>query len=147
MQGRTDDAIELAGQRLFAGAIEDVLASHPDVAECAVIGVKDTGSSRLPLAFVVLERNLVRDISALESELDARVRERIGAVAALARICVVEKLPRTRDGSVPRGILRKIADGEPWRTPPDLEDPSALDALRSALARQAPRGEGVRIRR
>jgi len=88
---------------------------------------------------VVLERNAVRDPPALEAELVACVREHIGAVAALGRICVVEKLPKTRSGSVPRGTLRKIADGEPWRTPPGLEDPSALDALRAALARLAPR--------
>ena len=135
--GRTDDAIALAGQRIFAGAIEDVLAAHPDVAECAVVGVRDTRKNPLLLAFVVLERNAVRDPPALEAELVACVREHIGAVAALGRICVVEKLPKTRSGSVPRGALRKIAEGEPWRTPPGLEDPSALDALRAALARLA----------
>jgi len=137
--GRTHDVIEVAGQRVFAGAIEEVLAAHPDVAECAVIGMSDTRKGHLLLAFVVLERGVARDAPALEAELVARVRERIGAVAALERICVVEKLPKTRAGSVPRSTLRKIADGEPWRTPAGLEDPSALAALRAALARLAPR--------
>jgi len=133
--GRTDDVIEVAGQRLFADALEEALASHPAVSECAVIGVRDTRGGQLPLALVVLDPGAGRDVPALEAELAACVREQLGAAAACERICFVERLPRTRAGSVPRATLRKIADGEPWRTPPTLEDPRALEEVRAALAR------------
>ncbi len=137
VSGRTQDAIEVSGQRVFPEAIEAAIAEHPEVAECAVVGVRDPHGGQLPLAFVVLEPEAGRDLSVLEADWLARVRARV-AVAQL-RFCVVAKLPRTRAGNLPRSLLRKIADGEPWRTPATLEDPSALAALCAALTRLPPR--------
>jgi propionyl-CoA synthetase len=140
VMGRTDDVINVAGHRLSTGAIEEVLASHPDVAECAVIGPRDELKGQLPLGFVVLKRGAARDVASLEAELVASVRERIGPVAAFKRVCVVERLPKTRSGKVLRGTMRRIADGEPWRTPPTIEDPAALDEIRQAFEALAARG-------
>jgi len=133
VMSRTDDVINVAGHRLSTGAIEEVLASHPDVAECAVIGVRDELKGQLPLGLVVLKQGVRRDPGELAAELVARVRERIGPVAAFKRVCAVERLPKTRSGKVLRSTMRRIADGEPWRTPPTIEDPSALDEIRAAL--------------
>jgi propionyl-CoA synthetase len=135
VMGRTDDVINVAGHRLATGAIEEVLAGHPDVAECAVIGARDALKGQLPLGFAVLKRGVAREPAEVETELVARVRERIGPVAAFKRVCVVEKLPKTRSGKLLRGTMRRIADGEPWRTPPTIEDASALDEIRRALER------------
>ena len=135
VMGRTDDVINVAGHRLSTGAIEEVLAGHTDVAECAVIGARDALKGQLPLGFVVLKQGVVREAGELEAELVARVREQIGPVAAFKRVCVVGKLPKTRSGKLLRGTLRKIVDGEPWRTPATIEDPSALDEIRAAIAR------------
>jgi propionyl-CoA synthetase len=137
VMGRTDDVINVAGHRLSTGAIEEVLASHPDVAECAVIGPRDAVKGQLPLGFVVLKRGATREAAALEAELVASVRERIGPVAAFKRVCVVERLPKTRSGKVLRSTMRRIADGEPWRTPPTIEDPSSLEEIRQALEKLA----------
>jgi propionyl-CoA synthetase len=135
VMGRTDDVINVAGHRLSTGAIEEVLAGHPDVAECAVIGARDALKGQLPLGFVVLKQGVVREAGELEAELVACVREQIGPVAAFKRVCVVARLPKTRSGKLLRGTLRKIVDGDPWRTPPTIEDPAALDEIRAAIAR------------
>jgi propionyl-CoA synthetase len=133
IMGRTDDIISVAGHRLSTGALEEVLASHPDVAECAVCGVADALKGQLPLGFVVLNAGAERDADELERELVALVRERIGPVAAFKQALVVPRLPKTRSGKVLRGTLRSIADGESYRTPPTIDDPAALDEIREAL--------------
>jgi propionyl-CoA synthetase len=133
IMGRTDDVINVAGHRLSTGAIEEVLASHPDVAECAVIGVADALKGRVPVGFAVLNAGAERDADEVVAELVARVRDRIGPVASFRRACVVSRLPKTRSGKILRGTMRKIADAEAYRTPPTIEDPAALDEIRVAL--------------
>jgi propionyl-CoA synthetase len=124
----------VAGHRLSTGAIEEVLAGHPDVAECAVIGPKDALKGQAPVGLVVLNAGVARPEAEVVRELVERVRERIGPVAAFGRACVVERLPKTRSGKILRGTMRKIADGEPWTTPPTIDDPASLGEVRSALA-------------
>ena len=133
VMSRTDDIINVAGHRLSTGAMEEELGLHPDVAECAVTGVADELKGQVPLGFVVLNAGVERDDEELEAELVARVREKIGPVAALKQVCVVERLPKTRSGKVLRGTMRKIADSEPYRTPPTIDDPAILDEIREAL--------------
>jgi propionyl-CoA synthetase len=133
IMSRTDDIINVAGHRLSTGAMEEVLAEHPDVAECAVTGVADALKGQVPLGFVVLNAGAARDPAEIEAELVATVRERIGPVAAFKQACVVPRLPKTRSGKVLRGTIRKIADGEPWRVPPTIDDPAILDEITEAL--------------
>jgi propionyl-CoA synthetase len=133
VMARTDDIINVAGHRLSTGAIEEVLASHPDVAECAVIGVKDPLKGQLPVGFVVLNAGAARVEEEVVAELVARVRERIGPVACFRQACVVTQLPKTRSGKILRGTMRRIADAEAYRTPPTIDDPAALDEIRRAL--------------
>jgi propionyl-CoA synthetase len=133
VMSRTDDVINVAGHRLSTGALEEVLVSHPDVAECAVIGVRDALKGQLPVGLVVLNAGAERAEPEVEAELVARVRERIGAVASFKRARVVGRLPKTRSGKILRGTMRRIADGEPWSTPPTIDDPGALDEIRAAL--------------
>ncbi len=135
VMSRTDDVINVAGHRLSTGAIEEVLASHPDVAECAVIGAKDELKGQLPIGLVVLKSGVAREEPELVAELVARVREQIGPVAAFKRACVVPRLPKTRSGKVLRGTMRRIADSEPWRTPATIDDPESLAEIRAALER------------
>jgi propionyl-CoA synthetase len=134
IMSRTDDVINVAGHRLSTGAIEEVLAGHPDVAECAVIGVADALKGQLPLGLVVLKAGAGRDPTELSAELVARVRETIGPVAAFKRACVVPRLPKTRSGKVLRGTMRRIADGEDWRMPATIDDPAILDEVAEAFA-------------
>jgi propionyl-CoA synthetase len=133
VMGRTDDVINVAGHRLSTGAIEEAISGHPDVAECAVIGVKDSLKGELPLAFLALNAGVEADPKVLVAEVVARVREQIGPVAAFKQACVVSRLPKTRSGKILRGTMRKIADSEAYRTPPTIEDPSSLDEIRIAL--------------
>jgi propionyl-CoA synthetase len=133
VMARTDDVINVAGHRLSTGAIEEVIAHHPNVAECAVIGVKDALKGELPLAFLVLNAGIDADPENLVTDVVARVREQIGPVAAFKQACVVKQLPKTRSGKILRGTMRKIADSEAYRTPPTIEDPSSLDEIRGAL--------------
>jgi propionyl-CoA synthetase len=135
VMSRTDDIINVAGHRLSTGAMEEVLASHPDVAECAVTGVADALKGQVPLGFAVLNEDCRRPHPEIVAELVARVRERIGPVASFKRACVVTRLPKTRSGKVLRGTIRRIADGEPYRTPPTIDDPASLDEIREALSR------------
>jgi propionyl-CoA synthetase len=135
IMSRTDDIINVAGHRLSTGALEEVLAGHPDVAECAVVGVKDGLKGQVPLGLVVLNAGVERGEDAIVPELVSRVRETIGPVAAFKQACLVDRLPKTRSGKVLRGTMRKIADGEPWRTPPTIDDPAILDEIRVALER------------
>jgi propionyl-CoA synthetase len=133
IMARTDDIINVAGHRLSTGAMEEVIAGHPDVAECAVTGVADALKGQVPLGFVVLNAGVDRDPAEIECEVVARVRETIGPVAAFKRALVVARLPKTRSGKVLRGTMRKIADSESWRTPPTIDDPAVLLEIRDAL--------------
>jgi propionyl-CoA synthetase len=134
VMSRTDDIINVAGHRLSTGAIEEVLGAHPDVAECAVIGVPDAIKGQVPLGLVVLNSGVARDPGEIARELVARVREELGPVACFKQAGVVERLPKTRSGKILRGTLRRIAAGEPWRTPATIDDPAALDEARRTLA-------------
>jgi propionyl-CoA synthetase len=130
VMGRTDDIINVAGHRLSTGSMEEVLASHPDVAECAVIGARDDLKGQTPMGLVVLKSGVTRPESEIAAELVALVRERIGPVAAFKDARVVARLPKTRSGKILRASIRKIADGETAPVPPTIEDPAALDELR-----------------
>ncbi|MGW4944207.1 propionyl-CoA synthetase [Actinoplanes sp. NPDC004185] len=133
VMGRTDDVINVAGHRLSTGAMEEVLAAHPAVAECAVIGVHDPLKGQQPRGFVVLKSGAAIDPEQLSAELVAMVRDRIGPVAALRRVDVVPGLPKTRSGKILRRTMRGIADGTPEPVPSTIEDPAVLDALRPIL--------------
>jgi propionyl-CoA synthetase len=133
VMGRTDDIINVAGHRLSTGAMEEVLAAHPDVAECAVIGVRDDVKGQSPLGLVVLKAGAARDPADVARELVALVRERIGPVAAFKDARVVARLPKTRSGKILRASIRRIADGEAAAAPPTIEDPAALDEIAAAL--------------
>jgi propionyl-CoA synthetase len=136
IMGRTDDIINVAGHRLSTGAIEEVLASHPDVAECAVSGVIDSIKAEVPVGFVVLKSGKSRDPSDLERELVAMVRERIGPIASFKVALVVKRLPKTRSGKILRGTIKKIADGAPYTVPATIDDPLTLDEIKESLAQK-----------
>ncbi|HET9143072.1 propionyl-CoA synthetase [Actinophytocola sp.] len=133
VMGRTDDVINVAGHRLSTGAMEAVLAAHPAVAECAVIGVRDTLKGQLPKGFVVLKAGVTIDEPTLREELVAAVRREIGPVAAFRDVSVVDGLPKTRSGKILRKTMRGIADGRDEPVPSTIEDPAVLDALRPIL--------------
>jgi propionyl-CoA synthetase len=135
IMGRIDDVINVAGHRLSTGAMEEVLAAHPDVAECAVVGVNDKLKGEAPVGFVVLKAGSVRPEPELVRELVELVRERIAPVAFFKTAAVVKKLPKTRSGKILRGTIRKIADGIDYALPPTIEDPAALDDMKQVLAR------------
>jgi propionyl-CoA synthetase len=134
VMGRTDDIINVAGHRLSTGSMEEVLASHKDVAECAVVGAKDEIKGQAPIGLVVLKTGVNRPEAEVASELVALVRERIGPVAAFKDARVVARLPKTRSGKILRATIRKIADGETAAVPPTIEDATALDELRRVFA-------------
>jgi propionyl-CoA synthetase len=136
IMSRIDDIINVAGHRLSTGAMEEVLSDHPDVAECAVIGVADQLKGQLPIGFVVLQAGADRDPDDIEAELVATVRDRIGPVAAFKSAIVVERLPKTRSGKILRATMRSIADGEEWKMPATIDDPAILDEIASALAQR-----------
>jgi propionyl-CoA synthetase len=133
VMGRTDDVINVAGHRLSTGAMEEVLAAHPAVAECAVIGVEDPLKGQVPRGFVVLKSGVDTAAPVLTAELVAMVREQIGPVAGLRRVDVVPALPKTRSGKILRRSMRAIADGRDEPIPPTIDDPAVLDALRPTL--------------
>jgi propionyl-CoA synthetase len=133
VMGRMDDVINVAGHRLSTGAMEEVLAGHPAVAECAVIGVADALKGQVPRGFVVLKAGADVEPSVVSEQLVQRVRTEIGAVASLRRIDVVAALPKTRSGKILRGSMRAIADGVEQPVPSTIEDPAVLDALRPTL--------------
>ena len=132
--GRTDDIINVAGHRLSTGAMEEVLAGHRDVAECAVIGVPDPLKGETPLGFVVLKAGVSRDESAVRNELVELVRRRIGAVASFRSALVVDQLPKTRSGKILRRTLRELVTGAPVQIPPTIEDPGVVARLHDSLA-------------
>jgi len=136
VMGRTDDVINVAGHRLSTGGMEEALASHPAVAECAVIGVADTFKGQVPRGFVVLKAGVDRPEEELRAELVAIVRERIGAVASLREVAVVKGLPKTRSGKILRKTMRGIADGLDEPVPSTIDDVAVLDALRPVLRKE-----------
>jgi propionyl-CoA synthetase len=133
VMARTDDIINVAGHRLSTGAMEEVLASHPDVAECAVVGVKDSLKGQVPLGLVVLKSGVAKGEEAICKELVGLVRDRIGPVAAFKEAKVVPRLPKTRSGKILRATLRKIADGEEYVVPPTIDDPAILGEMEGML--------------
>jgi propionyl-CoA synthetase len=135
VMGRTDDIINVAGHRLSTGSMEEVLAAHQDVAECAVIGVKDELKGQTPVGLVVLKAGVNRPEADIVAELVALVRERIGPVAAFKDARVVARLPKTRSGKILRATIRRIADGEQFTVPPTIEDATALDEVGRVLGR------------
>jgi propionyl-CoA synthetase len=135
VMSRTDDVINVAGHRLSTGAIEEVLATHPDVAECAVLGVADELKGQLPLGLLVLKAGVTREHDAIVGEAVQLVRDSIGPVAAFKTAAVVERLPKTRSGKILRGTMRRIADGEEYTTPATIDDPVILEEIEGALTR------------
>ncbi|MFZ3034753.1 MAG: propionyl-CoA synthetase [Parvibaculum sp.] len=133
VMSRTDDIINVAGHRLSTGGMEEVLAGHPDVAECAVIGVADAMKGQVPVGFLVINKGVNRPAADIEKEAVALVREKIGPVAAFKTALVVERLPKTRSGKILRGTMRKIADGEEWTTPATIDDPAILSEIGDVL--------------
>ena len=138
VMGRTDDIINVAGHRLSTGGMEEVLSAHKDVAECAVLGIKDQLKGEVPCGFIVLKTGVNRAAAEIESECVALVREKIGPVAAFKLAITVNRLPKTRSGKILRGTMKKIADGDPWTMPATIDDPAVLDEIGSAL-----KGKGV----
>ena len=133
VMARTDDVINVAGHRLSTGAMEEVLAAQPDVAECAVCGVHDDLKGEVPIGFLVVNAACRRPAEEIVAEAVAAVRERIGPVAAFKTAAVVKRLPKTRSGKVLRGVMRRIANAEPWTTPATIDDPAILDEITAAL--------------
>ncbi|OYU86591.1 MAG: propionyl-CoA synthetase [Bradyrhizobiaceae bacterium PARB1] len=133
VMGRTDDIINVAGHRLSTGGMEEILASHPDVAECAVLGIKDSIKGEVPCGFLVLKAGVERANAEIENEVVALVREKLGPVAAFKLAIAVARLPKTRSGKILRGTIKKIADGDSWTMPATIEDPKALDEIGVAL--------------
>ncbi len=137
IMSRTDDIINVAGHRLSTGGMEEVVASHPDVAECAVLGVKDEIKGEQPCGFLVLKSGVNRPHEEIEKEVVKLVRDKIGPVAAFKMALVVPRLPKTRSGKILRGTMKKIADQDSWATPATIEDPKALEEIQEALAARA----------
>ncbi|MEM9579035.1 MAG: propionyl-CoA synthetase [Pseudomonadota bacterium] len=133
IMARTDDVINVAGHRLSTGAMEEVLAAHPDVAECAVVGVTDQLKGQSPLGLLCLTTGVNRPHAEITSECVKLVREKIGPVAAFKNAVVVDRLPKTRSGKILRGTVVKIADGEAFKMPATIDDPAILDEIRAAL--------------
>ncbi|PZA10312.1 propionyl-CoA synthetase [Rhodopseudomonas palustris] len=133
VMGRTDDIINVAGHRLSTGGMEEILASHPDVAECAVLGINDPIKGEVPCGLIVLKTGVTRDPAEIEKEIVKLVRDKLGPVAAFKLAITVPRLPKTRSGKILRGTIKKIADGDAWTMPATIEDPTALDDISSAL--------------
>ncbi|MCX8567613.1 propionyl-CoA synthetase [Aminobacter sp. MET-1] len=140
IMARTDDIINVAGHRLSTGGMEEVVAEHPDVAECAVIGIADAMKGQVPCGFIVLNSGVSRDMATIEKEVVGLVRDRIGPVAAFKMVVTIKRLPKTRSGKILRGTMQKIADHEEWKMPATIDDPAILDEITEALKA---RGIGV----
>jgi propionyl-CoA synthetase len=133
VMARTDDIINVAGHRLSTGALEEVIAGHPDVAECAVIGIADALKGQVPAGFVVLKSGVSKSSDDIEREIIQKVRDEIGPVAAFKLALTIQRLPKTRSGKILRGTMRQIADGEPYKMPATIDDPAILEEIRQAL--------------
>jgi propionyl-CoA synthetase len=138
IMGRTDDIINVAGHRLSTGGMEEVLSGHKDVAECAVVGIKDPLKGEVPCGFIVLKAGVNRPPAEIEREIVALVRDKIGPVAAFKLAVTVARLPKTRSGKILRGTMKKIADGDAWTMPATIDDPAVLEEIGAAL-----KGKGV----
>jgi len=135
VMARTDDIINVAAHRLSTGEMEEVLASHPDVAECAVMGVADALKGQVPLGLLVLKSGVARPAAEIEAEAVAMIRDKIGPIASFKAALVVERLPKTRSGKILRGTMRAIADGEDYRMPATIDDPAILGEITDSLER------------
>jgi propionyl-CoA synthetase len=135
VMSRTDDIINVAGHRLSTGGMEEVLASHPDVAECAVVGVHDELKGQVPVGFLVLKKGVNRGSGEVVAEVVQMVRQKIGPVAAFKTALIVPALPKTRSGKVLRGTMQRIADGQDYRVPATIDDASALSGITEELQR------------
>ncbi|MCF8056494.1 MAG: propionyl-CoA synthetase [Desulfocapsa sp.] len=133
VMGRMDDVINVAGHRLSTGAMEEVIATHPDVAECAVIGTDDQLKGQLPLGLFVLKEGVERDTEEIKAELVKMIREEIGPIACLRETSVVDRLPKTRSGKILRGTMRSIANGKEYRMPSTIDDPASLEEISKTL--------------
>jgi propionyl-CoA synthetase len=134
IMSRTDDVINVAGHRLSTGALEEVLAAHQDVAECAVVGAADALKGEIPLGLVVLKAGVSRPHAEIVEDVIGMVRERIGPVASFKVAVVVKRLPKTRSGKIVRGTIKRIADGVEYHVPPTIDDPATLDEITADLA-------------
>jgi propionyl-CoA synthetase len=133
VMARTDDIINVAGHRLSTGALEEVVSGHPDVAECAVIGIADALKGQVPAGFIVLKSGVSKSAADIEKEIIQKVRDEIGPVAAFKLALTIQRLPKTRSGKILRGTMRQIADGEPYKMPATIDDPAILDEISEAL--------------
>jgi acyl-coenzyme A synthetase/AMP-(fatty) acid ligase len=133
IMGRIDDVINVAGHRLSTGEMEEVVAAHPAVAECAVFGAADVDKGQVPLALVVLKDGQNIGAGALQAELVQMVRDRIGALANFKRALVVKRLPKTRSGKILRQTLRRMVDGQPYDVPSTIDDPAVLEEIEGIL--------------
>jgi len=145
VMSRTDDIINVAGHRLSTGAMEEVLADHPDVAECAVLGVADALKGQVPMGLLVVNAGCDRSEVDIVGEVVQMVRDRIGPVAAFKQALIVPRLPKTRSGKILRGTVRRIADGEEWTLPATIEDPVVLEEIADALLRAGYPGSSVTV--
>ncbi|MCG6859317.1 MAG: propionyl-CoA synthetase [Salaquimonas sp.] len=138
IMARTDDIINVAGHRLSTGAMEEVVAAHPDVAECAVVGIADRLKGQIPAGFIILKSGVTKAPVEIEKEVVALVRDKIGPVAAFKTVVTVDRLPKTRSGKILRGTMQKIADGLDWKMPATIDDPAILDEITDKL-----KGRGI----
>jgi propionyl-CoA synthetase len=133
IMGRVDDVINVAGHRLSTGEMEEVVATHRDVAECAVIGVHDGLKGQVPVGLCVLKSGVNRTPAEIQKELSLLIRDQIGPIACYRETAVVKRLPKTRSGKILRGTMRKIADGESYTTPSTIDDPAVLPEIEDAI--------------
>ena len=131
--GRIDDVINVAGHRLSTGQLEEVVAEHPAVAECTVVGIADTDKGQVPVGLILLKDGVNLAADTLEAELVGRVRQAVGPFANFKKAVVVERLPKTRSGKILRALLRKMIDGEPYSTPSTIEDPGIVPEIEERL--------------
>jgi propionyl-CoA synthetase len=129
VMGRTDDVINVAGHRLSTGEMEEVVSSHPAVAECCVVGAHDDMKGQIPIGLVLIKDGATIDHDELEDELIEMMRDKIGAIACFKRAMVVDRLPKTRSGKILRRVIRQIADGEAYNVPSTIDDPSVLEEI------------------
>jgi propionyl-CoA synthetase len=131
--GRVDDVINVSGHRLSTGEMEELVAAHPAIAECAVMGIADELRGQRPVALVVLKDGRQIEEEVIEEELVSLIREKIGAVAYFRNAAIVKRLPKTRSGKILRKTIRQIADGEPYTLPSTIDDPRILEEIRETL--------------
>jgi propionyl-CoA synthetase len=133
VMGRMDDVINIAGHRLSTGAMEEVVATHPSVAECAVFGTEDQLKGQLPVGLVVLKAGVEQDLEELKADLVKMVRSQIGPIACYRETSIVTRLPKTRSGKILRGTMRAISNGKEYRMPSTIDDPTVLDEITESL--------------